>query len=250
METGLKDRVAIVTGASRGIGEACAIALAREGVKVVLAARSTEVLAKVAGEVERLGSGEALPVTADMSKPQDLSRLVEETQRRFGGVDILVNNAGVYLGDREIQNLPMDEWDYTLDVNLKGPWYLSKLVHPIMKQRGSGSVVNISSTSGLCHELGDGAYSVSKAALDMLTTACAKEWARDDIRVNCVAPGWVRTAMSETDLREMDEQGQQITPLGRVAEPSEIANLVVYLVSDQARYVTGDVIRIDGGELL
>ena len=249
METGLKDRVAIVTGASRGIGEACALALAREGVKVVLAARSTEALTTVAEAVKRLG-GEVQPVTADMSKRRDLEHLVEETQRCFGGVDILVNNAGVYLGDREIQSLPVAEWDYTLDVNVKAPWYLSQLVHPIMKQRGGGSVINISSTSGLYHELEAGAYGISKAALNMLTTVCAKEWAPDNIRVNCVAPGWVRTAMSETFLREMEEQGQQVAPLGRVAEPEEIASLVLYLVSEPARYVTGDVIPIDGGELL
>jgi NAD(P)-dependent dehydrogenase (short-subunit alcohol dehydrogenase family) len=249
METGLKDRVAIVTGASRGIGEACVMALAREGVKLVLAARSTEALTKVAEAVERLG-GQAHSVTADMSDRRDLDRLVEESQGRFGGVDILVNNAGVYLGDREIQSLPVDEWDYTLDVNVKGPWYLSKRVHPIMKQRGGGSVVNISSTSGLYHDPGAGAYTVSKAALNMLTTVCAAEWARDNIRVNCVAPGWVRTAMAETELREMAERGQPINPLGRVAEPDEIASLVLYLASDLARYVTGDVIPIDGGELL
>lgn len=242
-------RVAIVTGASRGIGAACAVALARDGANVVLAARSADALAGVAEEVRQAGSA-AHAVTADMNQLGDLEQLVQEAQQRFGGVDILVNNAGVYLEAREIQELPVQEWDYTLGVNLKAPWYLSKLVQPLMKERGGGSVVNISSTSGLHHTIGDGVYGISKAALIMLTTVCAKEWARDNIRVNCVAPGWVRTAMAEADLRAMAEQGQKPNLLGWVAEPEEVARLVCYLVSDEARYITGDIIPIDGGGLL
>ncbi|TMF89355.1 MAG: SDR family oxidoreductase [Chloroflexi bacterium] len=138
----------------------------------------------------------------------------------------------------------------SISLNLRAAWYLSKLCHPHMKARGGGAVVNMASTSGLHHDIGLGIYSISKAALIMLTTVCAKEWARDGIRVNALAPGIVRTELSVPMVSWLQEHGEKPNALNMIGEPEDVARLVRYLVSDESRYVTGDVIRIDGGELL
>jgi 3-oxoacyl-[acyl-carrier protein] reductase len=245
----LEGKVALVTGASRGIGTAIGKELARCGAKVVLAARSADSLAQLAADIAVHG-GEALPVAADMSRLSDLNCLVEAAVGRFGAVDILVNNAGMLPPAKQIYQVEPEEWQQVLAVNLTAVWYLSKLVHPLMRQRGGGAIVNIASTSGLRTNIGMGTYGVSKAAVIQLTRVCAREWARDRIRVNAVAPGLVQTEMAVPLLQYLGSRGQAPNPLNMVGEPEDVAALVRYLVSDEARYVTGDVIRIDGGELL
>ena len=242
----LDGRVAIVTGANRGIGAAIAGELARVGASVVVAARGAEALEGVAGSIgERCHA-----VQTDVARVEDLDRLVAAALERFGGIDILVNNAGTAPPGKQIYNVTLDEWQATLDVNLRAAWYLSKLCHPHLKQRGGGAIVNIASTSGLHHDIGLGLYGISKAALVMLTTVCAKEWARDSIRVNALAPGLIRTELAKPLLEYLDSHGVKPNPMNLVGEPEDIARLVRFLVTDESRLITGDVIRIDAGEIL
>lgn len=246
MEFRLDGKVAIVTGASRGIGAATARELARVGADVVVAGRTGDALESLAGSLDSHG----LAVPTDVSRIEDLDRLVARTVERFGGVDVLVNNAGVAPPAKQIYNVSLEEWQATFDVNLRAPWYLSTLCHPHLKRRGGGAIVNISSTSGLHHDLGLGVYGISKAAVVMLTTVCAKEWARDHIRVNALAPGLVRTELARPIIEYVESHGEKPNVLNMIGEPEDIARLIRYLVTDESRYVTGEVIRIDGGELL
>jgi NAD(P)-dependent dehydrogenase (short-subunit alcohol dehydrogenase family) len=242
----LDGKVAIVTGAGRGIGAAIARELSSGGASVVLAARSAEELDGVRGSL----GGKALAVPTDVSKTDDLERLVEAAVGEFGGVDILVNNAGVLPPAKQIYKVPLDEWEQVMAVNVRAPWYLGNLVRKQMKERGGGVVVNMASTSGLHHDIGLGVYSVSKAGVVMLTNVQAKEWARDNIRVNAIAPGVVRTELAGDIINYLESHDEKPNPLGIVGDPEDVARLVRYLVSDESRYMTGSVIRIDGGELL
>lgn len=246
MEYRLDGKVAIVTGANRGIGAAIARELASLGANVVVAARGADALEEVARELH--GNGFAVPT--DVARIEDLDQLVAATVKRHGGVDILVNNAGVAPPAKQIYKLSLEEWQSTMDVNLRSAWYLSKLCHPHIKQRGGGAIVNIASTSGLHHDIGLGVYSISKAGVVMLTYVCAKEWARDGIRVNALAPGLVRTQLAKPILEYVETRGLKPNPANIVGEPEDIARLVRFLVTDESRYITGDVIRIDGGELV
>ena len=246
MDFRLDGKVAIVTGASRGIGAAVARELARVGASVVVAARGADSLKEVAGSLE----GRGLAVATDVSRIEDLERLVTATADAYGGVDVLVNNAGMAPPAKQIYAVSLDEWQATLDVNVRAAWYLSNLCHPHMKKRGGGAVINIASTSGLHHDIGLGVYSISKAAVIMLTTVCAKEWARDRIRVNALAPGIVRTELAAPLIEYMETHGQKPNPLNLVGDPDEIARLVRFLATEESRYITGDVIRIDGGEII
>jgi dehydrogenase/reductase SDR family protein 4 len=248
MESRLDGRVAVVTGASRGIGASIARTLADVGASVALAARTDSALQDVAVSLD--SGGDALAVPADMARTEDLDKLVDEVVGRFGRIDILVNNAGLLPEAKQIYNVDLDEWEKVLDVNLRAPWYLSKLVHPHMKAAGGGSIVNISSTSGLHHDIGLGVYGISKAGVVMLTEVCGKEWARDNIRVNCIAPGVVKTDLAAPVMEYLEKRDLKPNPLNRYGEPEDVAELVRFLVTDDSRYMTGAVIRLDGGELL
>lgn len=248
MNDRLDGKVALITGASRGIGAAIARELAEAGAAVVLSARNEVTLKEVAGSLP--SDSQSLVVAADMANTGDLDRLIREVVDRFGGVDALINNAGLLTPAKQIYNVELDEWESVLNVNLRAPWYLSKLVHPHMKARGGGSIVNVSSTSGLHHDIGLGVYGISKAALVMLTNVCAKEWARDKIRVNCIAPGLVRTELGAPVIEYLQSRNLKPNPMNLYGEPADIAKLVRFLVTDESRYITGDAIRIDGGELL
>jgi dehydrogenase/reductase SDR family member 4 len=248
MKAGLEGKVALVTGASRGMGAAIARELAAAGVRVALAGREEATLQEVADSLPRAGVGLALKT--DVAEVADLDRLVAEVLDRLGGVDILVNNAGVLPQAKQIYSADVDEWQYVMNVNLRAPWYLSKLVHPHMRERGGGAIVNVSSTSGLHHDIGLGVYGISKAGVVMLTEVCAKEWARDNIRVNCIAPGIVKTQLGSPLIEYLQGKRMKPNPMNLYGEPEDIAKLVRYLVGDESRFMTGSVIRIDGGELL
>jgi NAD(P)-dependent dehydrogenase (short-subunit alcohol dehydrogenase family) len=248
MTADLGGKVALITGASRGIGAATAAELALAGGAVVLVGRVQSTLDDVLSSLPP--GSRSLAVTADMANTSDLDRLVAETVGAMGGIDILVNNAGVYPKPKQVYDIGLDEWQHVMDVNLRAPWYLSKLVHPHMRARGGGVIVNVSSTSGLRHHLGRAAYGVSKAGLVMLTEACAMEWARDNIRVNCIAPGVVKTELAASLVEYLQSRETKPNPLNLFGEPEDVARLLRYLVSDDARLVTGATIRIDGGELL
>jgi NAD(P)-dependent dehydrogenase (short-subunit alcohol dehydrogenase family) len=244
----LVGKVALITGASRGIGAATVRQLSAAGASVVLAGRVEATLEDVA---RSLPSGSRyLVVPADMAQTSDLERLVERVVSSMGGLDILVNNAGFYPERKQIYNVDVDEWQYVMSVNLRAPWFLSKLVHPHMRARGGGAVVNISSTSGLHHDIGRGVYGISKAGLVMLTEVCAMEWARDRIRVNCIAPGVVKTELAGAIIDYLQSRDIKPNPMNLYGEPEDVAKLVLYLVSEDARFMTGSIIRIDGGELL
>ncbi len=244
----LDGRVALVTGAGRGIGAAVARQLARAGASTVLASRNLEQLEGVRASLPDASRGLAVPT--DVSQADDLDRLVERAMETFGGIDILVNNAGAIPPAKQIYKYAPDEWEYIMAVNLKAVWHLSNQVRTHMKARGGGAIVNISSNAALHHDIGLGLYGISKAAVVMLSTVQAKEWARDKIRVNCLVPGVVRTELAKDVIAYLAEHDTKPNPLDFIAEPDDIASLVHFLVSDRSRYMTGDTIRIDGGELL
>jgi NAD(P)-dependent dehydrogenase (short-subunit alcohol dehydrogenase family) len=248
MSDRLDGKVALVTGASRGMGAAIARELAAAGAAVGLAGRNEATLQEVAGSLPH--GSRSLVVAGDVAETADLERLVGHVVNGLGGIDVLINNAGFLPEARQIYGVDLDEWQHVMNVNLRAPWYLSKLVHPQMKARGGGAIVNVSSTSGLHHDIGLGVYGISKAGVVMLTEACAKEWARDKIRVNCVAPGVVKTQLAAPIIEYLQSRNMKPNPMNLYGDPEDVAKLVRFLATDESRYMTGSIIRIDGGELL
>jgi len=248
---GLVEKVAIVTGASRGIGERTAMLLAEAGAKVVLAARKPAPLEEVAHRIYRAG-GDATPISADVSRVTDCEDLVRRSRDRYGGIDVLVNNAGVNTHSGPSLNCSEGDWDTMFRVNLYGPFHLSGLCVPYMEERGKGSIVNIASQRGIRPSVRSGAYGVTKAALIMLTKVLALELADRNIRVNAVAPGITRTKFTEGVWKDEFRAAEvkRNVPLGRMAEPEEIAPAVLYLAGDASGFVTGTVLSVDGGTII
>ena len=240
-------RVALVTGASRGIGAATALRLARDGHAVVLAARSTEQIDALRAAIEADG-GDALAVPVDLTNTEAIDTLVDVVRERFGRLDVLVNNAGVLPRATRAERISIDEWNATMHLNVTAPWYLATRAKALM--RTNSVVVNVSSAAAFYPSVGLLPYNTSKAALNMMTRGLALEWARDSIRVVGVAPGKIDTEMVEPILEWVDRQGGSLNPLQRIGRPDEIAELIAYLVSERAGYVTGSIVTIDGGELL
>ncbi len=244
----LDNKVAIVTGASKGIGEAMARGLAEFGAKVVISSRKRESVDAVAKTFQNDGL-EAIAIAANMGNVEEAQTLIDQTVDAYGGIDIIINNAAANPVFGPIQNTEERAFDKILDVNLKGPFELCKKAYPILKQRGGGSIINISSIGGLTPERGIGIYSVSKAGLINLTKVMAQDWGADNIRVNAICPGLIKTKFSEAlwgNEPILDRFLQQI-PLNRVGTSDDVAGLAVYLASDAAAYCTGGVYLIDGG---
>jgi NAD(P)-dependent dehydrogenase (short-subunit alcohol dehydrogenase family) len=245
----LSGRVAIVTGGSRGIGQAIALALASYGADVVVASRKQEDLDVVAGEIRALGR-KAAAIATHMRSREDIDKLVQATLDEFGKIDILVNNAGTnpYFGPL----LDMEEraWDQIMTVNLKGYYLLAQAVAKGMVERKSGNIINVASVGGKRASPGLGCYSISKAGVIMLTQVLAQELGQHGIRVNAIAPGIIQTRFAqalwsnEAILKRSVEQ----TPLGRIGQPEEMAGVCVWLASDASSYVTGQTIVLDGGQ--
>lgn len=247
----LTGRVAIVTGGSRGIGEAIAMALAEFGAKVVLSSRKIEGLNAVKDKIEAAG-GEAICIPAHMGKPESLQGVVDGALEAYGTIDILVNNAATNPVFGPLDQSEERAWDQIVNVNMKGVFFLTLAVGKVMLEKGKGSIINISSEAGGKPTPMLGMYSVSKAGVDMITKAFALEWGSAGIRVNGIAPGLVKTHFSQALWANEDilAIATARTPMGRMAEPPEMAGLAVFLASDASSYVTGVTVLADGGGLL
>ena len=243
-------KIALVTGASKGIGEAMARGLAEFGASVVVSSRKQEAVDKVASAFRADGL-EATGIAANMGNGDDIQLLVEKTVETYGGIDIVINNAAANPVFGPIQETDERAFNKIIDVNLKGPFELCKAAYPILKKRGGGSIINISSIGGIKPEEFIGIYSVSKAAINSLTQAMAQDWGADNIRVNSICPGLIRTKFSEalwSDQKILDRFLKKI-PLNRAGTPEDVAGLAVFLASDAGAYCTGGVYLLDGGYL-
>lgn len=244
-------KVAIVTGAGRGMGRAVALLLGREGAKVAVNDINGPSAKAVAEEI-RLFGAEAIDVPGDVSSAEDVSRAVEETISRFGRIDILVNNAGISSTTRPLETIGDDEWSKVMDVNLKGVFLFMRAVLPHMKTQKSGKIVNVSSSAGRSVSTFCGAhYTASKAGVLGLSRHAALEAAPFNVNVNAVAPGTIDTPMLREDASEerIAEEARNI-PLGRLGTEEDEANLVAFLVSEEASFITGATIDINGGDLI
>ena len=246
----LDGKVALVTGASRGIGLAVAQELAAHGAVCVLAGRKEEALKTAVERIENSG-GKAHPFTANMGSLDQITKLINFIKSRFNRLNILVNNAGTnpYFG--EMTGADERAWNKTVDVNLKGPFFAIQKAAPLMASSGGGAVVNISSVNAVKPERNQGIYSITKAALLAMTKAYAKELASKNIRVNALLPGLIQTRFSRAlfDDKEVYHNLLQQIPLGRHAAPEEMAGAVLYLVSEASSFTTGTSITCDGGYL-
>ena len=241
-------KVAVVTGASKGIGEAIARYLANFGAKVVISSRKQADLDILAAEMRQSG-GDVTAIEAHMGDMAQVKNLFDKTVEIYGGIDILVNNAAANPHFGPAVECPEAAFDKIMEINVKAPFVLSKLVQPVMKQRGGGSIVNISSIAGITPDPGLGMYSVSKAALNMLTKVTAKEWGSDGIRVNSVCPGLIKTKFSRAlwDNEKILDHFTKKLPIARMGTVEEVASLILYLASDASGYCTGGIYTVDGG---
>jgi len=243
----LVNRVALITGGNRGIGLATAQLFAQEGAQVVLFARD-----QTKGESEAAKIPNARFIQGDVTKAEDCQRAVEETAKAFGGLDILVNCAGIIFRNRTVEQTTEEEWDTTFDVNVRGTFLMCKFALPALRAR-KGCIVNLSSYVGLVGFRGASAYAASKAAIVNLTRSMALDHAREGIRVNAVCPGSVDTEMIHTawekfgDVEKARHLWDEKHPLGRIAQPEEVARAVLFLASDDASFITGTALAVDGG---
>jgi len=241
----LSDKVAIVTGASRGIGRLIAIALAGQGAKVVVSARNIEALQNLTAEIKAQG-GEALAIAGDVAIEDDANNLIKQTVAAYGQVNILINNAGI-TRDGLLLRMKDADWDAVLDTNLKGAFHCVRAVAKFMSKQRSGRIINISSVVGEMGNPGQANYCASKAGLLGLTKSVARELARRNVTVNAITPGFIVTDMTDDLTDSARETLTEQIPLGRLGEAEDVANAVLFLASDQSAYITGQVLGVNGG---
>ncbi|MEE8392499.1 MAG: SDR family oxidoreductase [Anaerolineae bacterium] len=247
-EFSLDRKVALITGASRGIGRAIALRLAQAGAKVVVSSRKMENVQPVADEIKTAG-GESLAVQAHVGRPDDVTALVAQTVETFGRIDVVVNNAATNPHFGPLLTAEEWQWDKILDTNVKSVFRVCKAVVPHMEAQGGGKIINVASIAGLRPSGGMGVYSVSKAAMIMLTQVLAMELGHANIQVNAIAPGVIKTRFSQVlwQTPQIAEPILNSLPLSRFGEPEDVAGLALYLASPASDYVTGAVFVVDGG---
>lgn len=246
----LRDKVCIVTGSSRGIGKGIATALATEGARIVVNYHSDEQAAKAtADEITNQCGVEVEVLKADVSREEDVVRMIQSTEQRFGGLDILINNAGVHV-DKVTWKMDAAVWEFVIATNLSGVFRCMKHAIPLMRRKGWGRIVNISSIAGQVGLFGAGNYSASKAGIFGLTKSVAREVADKNITVNCVALGYFDVGMNARLSDEVRQAALQRIPTGRFGKIEEVTGPVVFLCTDQASYITGQVIHVNGGYIM
>lgn len=244
----LENRIALVTGAAQGLGKAIALALAGEGAGVVISDVNREGAERAAKEIAFSGR-ETLAFQVDVSKTKEVNEMVSKTLDRLGRIDILINNAGITV-DSLLIRLKEADWDKVIEVNLKGTFNCLKSVARPMLKAKYGKIVNVASVIGLIGNVGQANYAASKAGIIGLTRSAARELAPRGINVNAVAPGFIKTPMTERLSAATKEEMRRRIPLGRFGSPEDVAKVVLFLVSDRADYVTGQVINVDGGMVM
>ena len=245
----LTGKVALVTGASRGIGQAVAVELAKAGADVIVNYIGNEAVAQETVEkVEALGR-KALKIKADVGNADEVQAMVDEAHAAFGHIDVLVNNAGI-TRDGLLIRMKDSDWDDVLNINLKGVYLVSKAVAKLMVKQRSGRIINMTSVSGVTGNVGQANYAAAKAGVIGFTKTCAKELAARGITVNAVAPGFIETAMTDVLPEKIKEGIAATVPFGRMGQPEEIASVVTFLASDFASYITGQVLNVDGGMVM
>ncbi len=245
----LQDKVAIITGASRGIGREIALVFAQEGAKLVLTARSMDLLKSLSDEIVKAGGAEPLCVDLDVKNSEKVDEMVDKTLDKFSRVDILVNNAGV-TRDGLLLRMSDEDWDEVLDTNLKGAFHCLKAVaKPMMRQR-SGRIINMASVIGLIGNAGQANYAASKAGLIALTKSAAKEFGSRNILINAIAPGFIDTDMTQALSEDVRKAILKNIPIGVFGKPVDVARAAVFLASDESSFVTGQVLTVDGGMVM
>jgi NAD(P)-dependent dehydrogenase (short-subunit alcohol dehydrogenase family) len=247
----LAGKVVVVTGASRGIGEAVAEAFAAAGARLVLASRKIEGVEPVAERIRARG-GEALGLACHTGRAAEVEALAARARETFGGVDVLVNNAATSPHFGPLLTAEESHWDKTFEVNVKGYFHCIRACVPLMRERGGGAIVNVASVAAMAPHTGLGVYGVSKAAVVMLTRTLALELAAEQIRVNAIAPGLIQTRFSEAlwATPGAQEKALRAIPQRRMGQPEDLTGAVLYLASDAARFTTGAVLVVDGGQML
>ena len=241
----LEGKIALVTGAAQGIGRAIALLLAQKGADIVISDINLEKAEEMAKEIEALGR-KAMAIKVDVANTNDVERMVEAILERFGQIDILVNNAGI-ARDKLILRMTEEDWDSVLNVNLKGTFNCTKAVIKHMSKQRKGKIVNIASVVGEMGNVGQANYSASKAGVIGFTKTIAREFAQRGINVNAIAPGYIETPMTEALPEKVKEELRRMIPMERLGRPEDVAQAVLFLVSEATSYITGQVLNVNGG---
>ena len=244
----LKDKVAIITGGARGIGKEIALTFAREGANVCICDVNDEALAAGTEELKSFGR-QAIGLKVDVTNLSQVQGMVQKVLDKFKKIDILINNAGI-TRDNLLLRMKEEEWDVVLNVNLKGTFNCTKAVSRAMVKQRSGKIVNIASIIGLIGNAGQSNYAASKGAIISFTKSVAKELASRNINVNAIAPGFIKTDMTANLSQDLQESMLKMIPLKKLGEPSDVANIALFLVSESSSYITGHVIQVDGGMVM